>query len=67
MGTKLTVRLDEQEACDLHTIIVRCRQIEAERPDRDKSIDDRLRNVELALAGALRSIGWKPDARGWVR
>jgi hypothetical protein len=61
--TKLRVELEEQTAADIHGIIKLMRKREI-NSDEDQVFDDRLRDVEAVLRGALRSVGWVPKADG---
>lgn len=57
---KVQVMVDEQSAADIHGMIVAMR---SHLPD-DDEMHPRLRDAEMALAGALRSVGWEPKPGG---
>jgi hypothetical protein len=60
---KIKVQLEEQAAADLHALVVHVRR---SLPD-DDDMHPRLRDAELALAGALRAVGWMPrQGGGWL-
>jgi hypothetical protein len=60
---KLQVNLEEQTAADVHALIVNMR---SHLPD-DDELHPRLREAEMSLAGALRSVGWVPrPGGGWL-
>lgn len=52
---KVRVDVDEQVAATMHALVQQMRG--HEQTQHDEAFDSRLRDVELALAGALRSVG----------
>jgi hypothetical protein len=64
----VSVSLDEQEISNLHVLVRSFRKRMKDEDDVDESLDAMLRKTELRLAGALRSVGWKPlPDGGWVQ
>jgi len=63
---KIKVELEEQSAAALHSLVVHFR---ARIQDLSPEETAWLRDAELSLAGALRSVGWQPNPSGggWVQ
>ena len=59
--------LAEQDAVEAHRALGVLRELLQARPDLFGSgaTDESLRNVQLAIAGGLRSHGWTPHPDGW--